>query len=80
MSPPPILDDLSSAQLKELAAQLLAEVSDLKQIIAVQREEIARLVNSESLGLPAGQEDRWQKGHRGRRSQAGCDPSSDVAR
>ena len=43
MSPPPILDDLSSAQLKELAAQLLAEVSDLKQIIAAQREEIARL-------------------------------------
>jgi Transposase IS66 family len=43
VSPPPILDDLSSAQLKELAAQLLAEVSDLKQIIAAQREEIARL-------------------------------------
>ena len=43
MSPPPILDDLSSAQLKELAAQLLAEVSELRQIIAAQREEIARL-------------------------------------
>jgi len=38
VSPPPILDDLSSAQLKELAAQLLAEGSDLKLIIAAQRE------------------------------------------
>jgi hypothetical protein len=43
MSPPSSLDDLSPAQLKELTAQLLAEVAALKQIIAAQRDEIARL-------------------------------------
>ncbi|MFL5283621.1 MAG: hypothetical protein ACJ8AW_22185 [Rhodopila sp.] len=37
------LDSLSPAQLKELVVQLLAEVAALKQTVAAQREEIARL-------------------------------------
>jgi hypothetical protein len=43
VSPPPALDDLSPVQLKELVIQLLAEVAELKQTVAAQREEIARL-------------------------------------
>ena len=42
--PPPLDPDvLNLAQLKELAVQLLSEVAALKQTVAAQREEIARL-------------------------------------
>ena len=42
--PPPLDPDaLSPTQLKELVVQLLAEVAALKQMVAAQREEIARL-------------------------------------
>jgi hypothetical protein len=41
--PPPALDALSPTQLKELVIQLLGEVAALKQTVAAQQAEIARL-------------------------------------
>lgn len=41
--PPPDLDALTSAQLRELVIQLLGEVAALKQTVATQKAEIARL-------------------------------------
>jgi transposase IS66 family protein len=43
VSPPENLDNLSSAQLRELVVMLLGKVSTLEQLVAEQRLEIARL-------------------------------------
>jgi hypothetical protein len=43
VSPPVDLDGLSSVQLRELAASLIAKLAELERTIAEQREEIARL-------------------------------------
>ena len=43
MSPPVDPDDLSAAALKGLVLELLGEISALKQVVAQQRAEIARL-------------------------------------
>jgi hypothetical protein len=41
--PPADLDDLAASDLRTLVLQLFAEVSALKQVVAEQRAEIARL-------------------------------------
>src|SRR3954447_7646259 len=43
MVSPPVLEDLSRAELKALVAQLLAEVAELKHTITAQRDEITHL-------------------------------------
>ena len=61
MPPPANFSDLSRAELEARFVELLGEVSELKQIVLVQRDEIARLK-----GLRAGRRSN-QAGWRTRR-------------
>jgi hypothetical protein len=76
VSPPDNLDGLSSAQLRELVASLLAKLTELERTITDQREEIARLKGLKGRpnikpsgmdkatdpGKPSGQEQRRGRG------------------
>src|SRR6516162_760000 len=77
MSPPDDLDRLSSAELKGLVVELLAEVAELRRTVAAQRDEIARLKggpgrpnvkpNAKPSGMERGTEPKPPKGKKRRR-------------
>jgi len=77
MSPPDDLDGLSSAELKGLVVELLAEVAELRRTVAAQRDEIARLKggpgrpnikpNAKPSGMERGTEPKPPKGKKRRR-------------
>jgi hypothetical protein len=60
--PPEDLDDLSSAQLRELVVMFITKLSAFEQLVAQQRAEIARLKGPE--GAARHQTERHGQGHR----------------